>query len=242
MIIRKPTRLDLPRLSALWQEAFEESPEDVKIFYETAFSCDRALVAAEQNPAACIYWIDAQIGGQKVAYLYAFAVEKAYRSRGVGKRLLRETLETLKGEGYQAAVLVPGEESLYAYYEKAGFVPFGKTRKSVIEKSAPGIPGRKVAPETYFALRQKAKPSVQWTEETISYLGRFCDLYAGEDWLLAIGREGVQEFIGNTADLPHILYTLNIEKVSALLPGEDPCAMACLFAPMTLPDVFTPSF
>lgn len=242
MIIRKPTLEDLPRLSLLWQEAFDESPEDVEIFYETAFSCDRALLAQEQNPVACIYWMDAQIDGQKIAYLYALAVEKTYRSQGVGKTLLKETLEILKVEGYKAAILVPGEESLYTYYEKAGFTAFGKTEKIIVEEKAPGLPVEKISPDAYFAKRQGLAPAVTWGKEAVSYLGKLCDLYAGNDWLLAMGSEGVQEFIGNAQDLPHILYTLNIEKTSVLAPGEKPCAMACCFAKITLPDTFCPSF
>ena len=242
MIIRKPTAEDLPRLAAIWQEAFGDSPEDVENFYETAFSCDRALLAQEQNPVACIYWMDAQIDGQKIAYLYALAVEKTYRSQGVGKTLLKETLEILKVEGYKAAILVPGEESLYTYYEKAGFTAFGKTEKIIIEEKAPGLPAEKISPDAYFAKRQELAPAVTWGKEAVSYLGKLCDLYAGNDWLLAIGREGVQEFIGNAQDLPHILYTLNIEKISVLAPGENPCAMACCFAEIALPDVFCPSF
>lgn len=242
MIIRKPTWADLPRLTELWQEAFGDDREDVENFQETAFSCDRALLAQEQNPVAGIYWMDAQIAGQKVAYLYALAVQKAYRSRGIGKRLLEKTMEILKEEGYQAAILVPGEESLYTYYEKAGFVPFGKTQKLSIEKKVPGLPAKKISPEIYLALRQKVNPDVQWTEAAISYLGRFCDFYTGGEWLLAISRDGAQEFVGNPADLPHILYTLNIENISVLLPGEKPCAMAYCFRPITLPDTFSPSF
>lgn len=242
MIIRKPTLKDFPRLSVLWQEAFEDAGEDVENFYSTAFSFDRALVAQEQNPVACIYWIDAQIAGQKVAYLYALAVRKDCRSQGIGKALLEKTLETLKEEGYKGAILVPGEESLYAYYQRAGFVPFGRTEKTAVEMGAPGLPGKKVSPETYFSLRQKTNPSVAWGKEAISYLGKFCDLYAGEGWLLAAGAEEIQEFIGNPEDLPHILYTLNIEKAQALLPGENPCAMACCFGAITLPDAFSPSF
>ena len=242
MIIRKPTAEDLPRLSALWQEAFDESQEDVESFYETAFACDRALIAQKQNPVAGIYWIDAQITEQKVAYLYAFAVDKTCRSKGIGKALLGKTLETLKGEGYGAAVLVPGEESLYSYYEKAGFTSFGKTEKATVTKKAPGLPVKKITPDAYFAKRQEFAPAVAWGEEAVSYLGKLCDLYAGENWLLAMGSEGVQEFIGNAQDLPQILYTLNIEKTSVLAPGEKPCAMACCFAEIALPDVFCPSF
>lgn len=238
MIIRKPTREDLPGLSNLWQEAFGDTPEDVENFYSTAFSFDRCLVAEEQNPVGGIYWIDAQIAGQKVAYLYAFAVAEVRRGQGVGKGLLQKALETLQGEGYVGAVLVPGEESLCAYYQKAGFIPFEKMPKMDAEKKAPGLPGEKVTPDAYFALRQKADPAIGWGKEAFSYLGRFCDLYAGDGWLLAIGREGVQEFLGNPQDLPHVLYTLNIESHWA----ERPSAMACCFVPIALPDTFGPAF
>ena len=242
MIIRKPAKEDLPALSALWQEAFGDTPEDVENFYSTAFSFDRCLMAEEQKPVGGIYWIDARISGQKVAYLYAFAVAEECRGQGIGKTLLEKALETLKGEGYKAAVLVPGEESLYSYYEKAGFTAFGKTEKITVEEKAPGLPVTKITPDTYFAKRQEFAPAVTWGKEAVSYLGKLCDLYAGNDWILAIGREGVQEFIGNAQDLPHILYTLNIEKTSVLAPGENPCAMACCFAEIALPDTFCPSF
>ncbi len=235
MIIRKPTAKDLPRLSGLWQEAFGDSQEDVENFYETAFSFDRALLAQEQNPVACIYWIDAQIADQKVAYLYAFAVDGVYRGQGVGKTLLKKALETLEGEGYAGAILVPGEESLQAYYEKAGFSVFGKGYSQ--GAAAPGLPVKKVDAKAYVAKRQTLHPALQWEERAFFYLERFCHLYAGEDWVLAVGREGVQEFVGKKEDLPHILYTLNIETTD-----KTAVAMAYCFENMTLPDTFGPAF
>lgn len=236
MIIRKPTKEDLPDLSGLWQKAFGDTPEDVENFYSTAFSFDRCLVAEEQNPVGGIYWIDAQISGQKVAYLYAFAVAEECRGQGIGKTLLEKALETLKGEGYAAAILVPGEKKLCAYYEKAGFVTFERVRTPEI--CAPGLPVKKVTPDAYFAQRQKMSPAVGWGEEALTYLGRFCDLYAGGDWLLSVGRDGVQEFLGNAQDLPHILYTLNIKPSLERRPG----AMAFCFVEMALPEAFGPIF
>lgn len=236
MIIRKPSKEDLPALLALWQEAFGDTPEDVENFYSTAFSFDRCLMAEEQKPVGGIYWIDAQISGQKVAYLYAFAVAEECRGQGIGKALLEKTLESLKGEGYGAAVLVPGEETLCAYYEKAGFVTFEKARAQ--ETCAPGMTVQKVTPDVYFAQRQKMAPAIDWGKEAFSYLGRFCDLYAGEGWLLSAGRDGVQEFLGDPRNLPHILYTLNIETPGEVRPG----AMAFCFVEMALPEAFGPAF
>ena len=236
MIIRKPAKEDLPALSALWQEAFGDTPEDVENFYSTAFSFDRCLMAEEQKPVGGIYWIDARISGQKVAYLYAFAVAEECRGQGIGKTLLEKALETLKGEGCAAAILVPGEETLCAYYEKAGFVTFEKARAP--ETCAPGMTVQKVTSDVYFAQRQKLAPAIGWGEEAFSYLGRFCDLYAGEGWLLSVGRDGVQEFLGELQDLPHILYTLKIEPSREARPG----AMVFCFVEMALPEAFGPIF
>ena len=82
MIIKKPTAADRPWMSILWQDAFEEKREDVENFYETAFSCDRALVA---EMLGAIYWMDVLVSGRRMAYLYAFAVEKDARGKGIGK-------------------------------------------------------------------------------------------------------------------------------------------------------------
>ena len=234
MIIRKPTPADLPRLSRLWQEAFGDSPEEVESFYATAFSCDRALLAEAQNPIACIYWIDAQIAGRRIAYLYAFSVEKACRSQGVGKTLLRKTLQSLKEEGYGAAVLVPGEESLRVYYEKLGFTVFGVVPTPAAE--APGMPVTATDCDTYLAKRNKLHPALQWEKSAFVYLEKFCRFYTGENWVLALDTEGVQEFIGDPKDLPHILYALNVST------EKTPVAMAYAFTFIEFPGVFGPVF
>ncbi len=235
MNIRKPNREDLPALSKLWQEAFGDSPEEVAHFYKTAFSFDRALLAQAQNPVACIYWMDAKIAGQRIAYLYAFAVEEACRGKGVGKALLEKTLETLKEKEYAAAVLVPGEESLQAYYEKCGFSVFGNAYGA--EAKAPGLPGSAVSPETYLARRAALNPDLQWQEEAFTYLAGFCKFYVGEGWVLTLGQDGVQEYVGDPQLLPHILLA-----VAPGLTAKPPVAMAYCFAPIELPKKFGPMF
>ena len=234
MIIKKPTPADLPWMSLLWQDAFEEKREDVENFYETAFSCDRALVAEKLG---AIYWMDVLGSGGKLAYLYAFAVEKAARGKGLGKALLEKTLKTLKEEGYAGAILVPGEESLCPYYEKAGFTPFGE-RAVVVTAGDTGLSARKITPEEYIALRESFGSNLKWGREAISYLGRLCDLYAGKNWLLALGTEGVQEYLGDPCDFPAALHACN----RADSGEEHPRPMAYLFEHLPLPDRFAPIF
>ena len=84
MIIRRPTEKDLPRLSQIWQQAFGDGAEDVEHFYTTAFCYDRCLVAVHQTAVACIYWMDAQMAGRKIAYLYAFGVDAPWFSYEFG--------------------------------------------------------------------------------------------------------------------------------------------------------------
>jgi len=57
----------------------------------------------------------------KCAYIYAVATLEEYRNQGISSALMKSTLEKLKEEKYEAALLVPAEESLIKFYEKQGF-------------------------------------------------------------------------------------------------------------------------
>lgn len=235
MIIRKPQDKDFPFLHRLWMDAFDEGREEVEHFYATAFSPQRCLVTQEGGIVAGLYWMNAFCGERKLAYIYAFAVEKACRGKGVGKQLLRRALEVLREEGYAGAVLVPGEESLQTYYEKLGFRVFGSAFPTVPKE--PGLPAKEVPLKEYLCRRQKLHAALQWEESAFVYLAGFNRLCAAEDWVMALGQEGVQEFIGDPAKLPHILYTLNI--VSGKKP---PVAMVHPFESICLPETFGPMF
>jgi predicted acetyltransferase len=55
-------------------------------------------------------------------YVYAVATLPEFRGRGYAATLTREAALLAAGEGKSALCLRPGDEGLYAYYAKQGFV------------------------------------------------------------------------------------------------------------------------
>ncbi|MBO5778961.1 MAG: GNAT family N-acetyltransferase [Clostridia bacterium] len=140
MILRRSTPADLPALQALWQQVFGDPPAFTGRFYET-FGADAAIVAEEdEKVVAMIHPLPvalAQNGTYSFGvYIYALATAPDYRGRGIASRLLTEaetaplTASTLaleagltnrSGNTPAFSLLIPGEESLFAYYRSRGY-------------------------------------------------------------------------------------------------------------------------
>jgi predicted GNAT superfamily acetyltransferase len=104
MTIDKPRRTE--DLRRLWQEAFGDEDAFLDAFFQTAFSEDRCLCAMEGNTLqGALYWMDAQLHGQKWAYLYAVATALHSRGKGVCHTLMAAAHEKLEQAGYGVEVL-----------------------------------------------------------------------------------------------------------------------------------------
>ena len=141
MIIRRSTVADLPALQALWQETFGDPPTFTGRFYET-FGADSAIVAENEGEIlAMIHPLPVALAqNRRVSfgvYIYALATSPAHRGQGIASRLLAEaeaapypappTLGDASELAENAAatpafsLLIPGDESLFAYYRARGY-------------------------------------------------------------------------------------------------------------------------
>ena len=61
--------------------------------------------------------------GKETAYLCAFRVREDYRGKGIGSKLLREVLDSLKAAGFKKATIGvgPDEERNIRLYRRFGF-------------------------------------------------------------------------------------------------------------------------
>ena len=117
-----PTPLDYPALRALWKEAFADNDAFLDGFWRAGFSPKRCrCIIAGGKAHSALYWFDCTMQGQKYAYLYAVATAEEARGQGLCTALMDDTHTLLKKLGYAGAVLVPGEKSLFAFYEKRGY-------------------------------------------------------------------------------------------------------------------------
>ena len=157
--IRRSRSADQTALMTLWQEVFGDPPAFTSKFYNT-FGADCAWVAEiDKKIVAMIHALPIALAqnGQYSwgVYLYALATAPDYRGLGIASRLL-STAETApystppiligaeemglspvnSPDSPTFALLIPGEESLFAYYRQKGY-----DRTAVIVKNdAPDHP------------------------------------------------------------------------------------------------------
>lgn len=107
----------------LWREGFpNDEASFVDAFLQDYFAPTRMLsIEADGAIVAMAHLIpfESEIG--RVAYLYGLATERAYRGRGYASELINRALRLAEEQGAKAVVLIPGEESLRAYYARFGF-------------------------------------------------------------------------------------------------------------------------
>lgn len=236
MRIDHPSCGQVPQLQRLWQLAFGDSPESIRLFFTTAYAPHRCrCITADGDPAAVLYWLDVTCRDQKMAYLYAVATHPDFRGRGLCRRLMEDTHAHLKSLGYTAALLVPGKPELRAMYAKMGYKNCGGIREYAAT-AAEAVPLTRISREEYAHFRRKYLPegSVLQEKENLRYLETFARFYAGPDLLLAaaVTSEGLHglELLGNASAAPGILAALRCQTGTFRTPGEAPFAM---FLPLT---------
>ncbi len=248
MKAENPKLEQLPALRQLWQEAFGDAKEFLDCFFATAFSPERCLCICDgQQAVSALYWLDAVWEGGKGAYLYALATAEAYRGRGYARSLLAAARESLEQQGYEAAILVPGE-GLSAFYGAQGYRFFGGVQNFSAVAEKPAAVLRKIGPAEYGRLRRSFLPAgaVVQEGESLAFLAGYAQLFAGEDFLLAAWQEGDTlsglEFLGNTAAAPHILEALGVRQGSFRSPGQEKFAMWLPLADCKTPGYFGLAF
>lgn len=219
--------VDISALRQIWQASFGDGDGFLDAFFATGFSEDRYhCIREEGKPVSAIYWFDCFLDGQKLAYLYAVATRPDCRGRGLAHRLMTEAHEILTEKGYTGAVLVPGEESLFSYYEKLGY----RTVSSVNEFSGtwgekPAVL-REIDASEYARLRRQYLPVGGVVQEgvTLDFLQTQVRFFAGDDFLLVAAQEGdtllAQELLGDADAVPGILRALGLPTGRFRTPGR----------------------
>lgn len=158
---RPATDCDLPRLKALWQRSFGDAAEEIGRLLACLYAPGRGLVLeAEGRVKSMLLSLPLTLVGRtgetrSARYVYAFCTDPAARSRGYGRTLLSWAEEQAAGVGCAAVVMVPGEESLFAFYEGLGYVrDFPRRTMRGAAAAVPGAALRRVTPEEYGEARE----------------------------------------------------------------------------------------
>lgn len=244
MIIEIPGAGDLPGLKEVWQEAFGDREDFVDGFFATGFSPDRCrCVRMGDRPVTVLYWFDCFLEDKKLAYIYAVATDKAYRGRGLCRKLMEQTHRQLKTQGYSAAVLVPGNKKLFSMYGALGYTPFCPMETTTLTGDTPPVPVEKITAAEYFQLRGRHLPPKGILQAAAAgYLETFAEFYKTEGALMCLSKEGetlyFQEFLGDPTVLPGVVCGLGAKKAVVRLPGGKEYAMYLPLSPTDLTDAY----
>ena len=235
---------------ALWQEAFGDSEEELSLFEGHAFSSARFAYRREDGTlAAALYFFDCTCRGKRIAYLYAIATAKAYRGRGLCRALMAQVHTRLAAAGYAGALLVPAEESLFAFYEKLGYRTVCALDERTVRAADAPAPLCELTAEEYAARRRARLPEggVVQEGENLSYLATNARFFAGEDFIFVTREEEdgvtVLEFLGNAARAGEALCALGYEAGTIRTAGkEKPFAMYFPLSDAPDPEYFAFAF
>lgn len=121
-----PEKKVIPDLFSLWKTCFHDEDGYINLFFEKEFENCKTFAAFEDGEAVSVlYLLDCFIALDGARYdgyyLYAAATKPECRSKGLMSALIKEAEDFAGKEGRAFIALVPGEESLYGYYDRFGF-------------------------------------------------------------------------------------------------------------------------
>lgn len=217
MIIEKPG--DTLALRGLWKQAFGDEDTFLDSFFALGFSLERCrCVMIDGELGAAAYWFDVSEGGKKLAYIYAVATQKRFRGQGICHKLMAHVHGELAQSDYDGAVLVPGSEDLFRFYESMNYRPFGAMENCSCESSEEGVQLERIGKETFARLRRELLPEGGVVQEgaLLDFLAAQVEFYQGENCLLCAScREDtalIPELLGTEENLGGILAALGVKQ------------------------------
>lgn len=108
---------------SLWNECFDDSRDYIEFFLDRC--SDKICLGHIESSSikSMLFLLNGEINGYSCKYIYAACTEKKARCRGLMGSLIEYAKEYCRSHGVDFIFLVPGEESLYSYYSRFGFIP-----------------------------------------------------------------------------------------------------------------------
>lgn len=125
-MIRFAKESDIDSIISLWNEAFGDSEEDIRFFLDNRFVPENTVVFEEYGAVVSMLFL---LEGNLVLnnnsyssyYLYAACTAKSCRGRGIMAMLLEKAKEVTAERNKYFICLMPGEKSLFHFYERFGY-------------------------------------------------------------------------------------------------------------------------
>lgn len=106
----------------IWNEAFGDEREYIEFFLDNCPDKTTVGCIEDGRLVSVLFLLDGYIADFSCKYLYAACTLKSYRGLGIMGSLIEHAKIFCRSEGIDFIFLVPGEEGLYEYYRRFGFL------------------------------------------------------------------------------------------------------------------------
>lgn len=114
MILRYARKEDMDSICRIWQASFGDSEEFIRTFFDRTGIIDTTVVAELDGQVCSLMCAFDGIGG--MSYLYALCTAPEHRGRGIGGKVLHETIRLAHCRGASVAALHPADSDLAKWY------------------------------------------------------------------------------------------------------------------------------
>lgn len=183
-LCRPSQETDISRLKELWKLCFGDEDSYIDHYFDTFYRPERALVLEAEGIVCSMlltfsFTLTAAEGTRyPVCYIYAFCTDPEAQGKGYGRTLLAYAEETARQAGYTAALMVPGEKSLFDFYGSLGYEIGAVLHEEALSlSSAPDALLFPISPERYNQQRETwltGIPHISYDAETLTYQHRLC--------------------------------------------------------------------
>lgn len=221
---------DSPRLRQLWKTAFGDEEEYLDLFFGAAYVPECSMVLEERGRIlGAAYWLDCELTGRRLAYIYAVAITPARQGQGLGSQLMDAIHNRLILEGYCAAILVPGSQGLFEYYRRFGYRTGAYHREFTAAAETPAVLSP-IGVSRYAQLRRQYLPENGLIQEgeNLALLASLARFYEGPNCVCAIAKDTPTclELLGSEGAAGQLTAALGFSQCKFRIPGIDkPYAM-----------------
>lgn len=230
---------DQAALVELWHRVFGDPVSYVEEFFRVLPEIGTGVEAIENGvPVGAAYMITALTlcegeKSRRCGYLYAVAVDPAFRGRGLGGRLSRAAAALGRARGAELLCTLPAEPGLYAWYEKQLGLRCALYRERRELAAQPGPLPQPIGAAEYGRRREallQGRPHLRLSEAALRLEEANCRAFGG--FLCAVGdgvaavsvdgdRAEIRELLGaSEAEAAALGAALGCARVRLWLPAE----------------------
>lgn len=189
--LRRAIPTDLTRLKELWRCCFGDEEGYINLCFDTGRALEWVLVLETENTVRSMLLVFPQEltlpQGERVPvwYVYAFCTHPESQGKGYGRRLLAWAEECAAQAGAKAVMMVPGEPSLFRFYEQLGYETACFTWEIRISRGKNTPPlwnAERCDTETYNRLRETllaGTSHITYPAESLAWQEMLCSASGG---------------------------------------------------------------